>query len=221
MKLRVSIATLLFVFLALSAPAWAAKVQICHLPPGNPSNFHTITVNENALQAHLAHGDLAGPCSAHCSQLCDDGNACTIDACDASERCELNHPPVNCDDGNLCTTDSCSPTAGCASDPVTCTDSSLCTIDSCDPLTGQCVFPTVSCDPGQTCDPGTGDCVNIDPCEENPCVNGDCAPAPEPCLDSATCTPPEGGGGFVCNCQPGWTGTLCDIPNNPCLEAVC
>lgn len=38
------------------------KVTICHVPPGNPSNAHTISVSENALDAHLGHGDYEGPC---------------------------------------------------------------------------------------------------------------------------------------------------------------
>ncbi|MCH8880031.1 MAG: hypothetical protein IID34_09125 [Planctomycetes bacterium] len=38
------------------------RVAICHVPPGNPNNAHTITVNEDAVPAHLAHGDYCGPC---------------------------------------------------------------------------------------------------------------------------------------------------------------
>jgi len=38
------------------------KVTICHLPPGNPENAHTISVDESALPAHLAHGDSMGAC---------------------------------------------------------------------------------------------------------------------------------------------------------------
>jgi hypothetical protein len=38
------------------------KVTICHIPPGNPSNAHTIRVSENAVDAHLAHGDELGKC---------------------------------------------------------------------------------------------------------------------------------------------------------------
>jgi hypothetical protein len=38
------------------------KITICHLPPGNPENMHTITISQNALQAHLAHGDYEGEC---------------------------------------------------------------------------------------------------------------------------------------------------------------
>ena len=41
-----------------------APVMICHIPPGNPDNAHTITVSESAVPAHLAHGDTCGPCGA-------------------------------------------------------------------------------------------------------------------------------------------------------------
>lgn len=37
-------------------------VTICHIPPGNPNNPITITINCNALNAHLAHGDKIGSC---------------------------------------------------------------------------------------------------------------------------------------------------------------
>lgn len=38
------------------------KVLICHIPPGNPDNAHTILVGEPALSAHLAHGCTLGSC---------------------------------------------------------------------------------------------------------------------------------------------------------------
>jgi hypothetical protein len=38
------------------------KVTICHVPPGNPSNAHTIRVGASAVDAHLAHGDTLGKC---------------------------------------------------------------------------------------------------------------------------------------------------------------
>jgi len=38
------------------------RVTLCHVPPGNPVNFHTITVGEAAVNAHLGHGDFPGPC---------------------------------------------------------------------------------------------------------------------------------------------------------------
>jgi len=40
----------------------ASKTTICHVPPGNPSNSHTIRVANSAVAAHLAHGDYLGEC---------------------------------------------------------------------------------------------------------------------------------------------------------------
>jgi hypothetical protein len=45
-----------------SANQYGHKVLICHIPPGNPDNAHTISVDESAVPAHLAHGDTLGPC---------------------------------------------------------------------------------------------------------------------------------------------------------------
>jgi hypothetical protein len=38
------------------------KVYVCHIPPGNPANAHTIHVGAPAVRAHLAHGDSLGKC---------------------------------------------------------------------------------------------------------------------------------------------------------------
>lgn len=38
------------------------KVLVCHVPPGNPDGQHTIEISEDALEAHLAHGDTEGEC---------------------------------------------------------------------------------------------------------------------------------------------------------------
>lgn len=38
------------------------KVTICHIPPGNPDNAHTIVVGAPAVPAHLDHGDTLGEC---------------------------------------------------------------------------------------------------------------------------------------------------------------
>ena len=40
------------------------KVAVCHIPPGNPANAHTIVVGAAAVKAHLAHGDYLGSCKA-------------------------------------------------------------------------------------------------------------------------------------------------------------
>ncbi len=43
-------------------PPPGGEVTICHRPPGNPSNAHTIRVDPPAVAGHLAHGDTLGPC---------------------------------------------------------------------------------------------------------------------------------------------------------------
>jgi hypothetical protein len=45
-----------------SAEKAAAKVKICHIPPGNPLGAQTQSVASSAVPAHLAHGDSLGPC---------------------------------------------------------------------------------------------------------------------------------------------------------------
>lgn len=41
------------------------KTTICHIPPGNPANAHTLCVGNQAVPAHLDnHGDYLGPCKA-------------------------------------------------------------------------------------------------------------------------------------------------------------
>ena len=56
--------------LALSAffvnLAAAGKVTVCHVPPGNPLNIHTIVVSDSAVAAHLQHGDSLGACPVMC-----------------------------------------------------------------------------------------------------------------------------------------------------------
>lgn len=52
--------------LALGAPsafAAAAKVTICHIPPGDPDNPQTLSVAVSAVAAHQSqHGDTLGAC---------------------------------------------------------------------------------------------------------------------------------------------------------------
>jgi hypothetical protein len=43
-------------------PSDSKKTTICHLPPGNPANAHTLCVGTPAVRAHLDHGDRLGSC---------------------------------------------------------------------------------------------------------------------------------------------------------------
>ena len=51
------------------------RVTICHIPPGNPENAHTITVGVGAVPAHLAHGDHCGPCEEDGSLMSSESTA--------------------------------------------------------------------------------------------------------------------------------------------------
>lgn len=44
-------------------PLDVKKTTICHIPPGNPANAHTLCVGDPAVKHHIAnHGDYLGPC---------------------------------------------------------------------------------------------------------------------------------------------------------------
>jgi hypothetical protein len=59
------------------------KVTICHIPPGNPANAHSITIGAPGVPAHLAHGDSLGECAPVAPvPRCGDG------AIDAGETCD-------------------------------------------------------------------------------------------------------------------------------------
>lgn len=241
--LRFGVATVaLFVlagFASVAAAAPAPKVDICHIPPGNPSNFHTITVSSNALPAHLAHGDLGGACNDVCATLCDDGNACTVDDtgdCQSAGCPGEPRAPTDCDDGNLCTTDSCDPATGCANDPVVCTAPDLCTVSMCAPDTGECVDSPVVCPDGFGCSLETGECVEgPDPeCAGQTCSTFTVCNAGGSCGTSGVCVSLAGGGGL---CLDGTTpcgslttcdggvgdcniGDVCAV-NSCCVRPVC
>ena len=50
------------IVLTSSSSSSVGKVTICHIPPGNVENAHTITIGKPALRAHLAHHDVMGAC---------------------------------------------------------------------------------------------------------------------------------------------------------------
>jgi len=89
----------------------ADKVTICHIPQGNPDNPQTIEVSENAVPAHLAHGDSLGTCEAGPINVVfeenfDNGlvgwtesvcirNDPTRQTCEIGQATELNNAPPN------------------------------------------------------------------------------------------------------------------------------
>jgi len=164
-------------FAAPSFGAPASKVDVCHVPPGNPANFHTIRVSENAVPAHLDHGDILGPCDAVCAELCDDGNECTIDDTGDCETagCPATRDQADCGDGNSCTADSCDPAQGCTNLPL---EDDPCSVEN----PGTCFLNTGFCDSGGTCvldaEPGCcltdEECADDNLCDSEVCDNNAC-----------------------------------------------
>ena len=197
-------------FQAKAAPA--PKVEICHIPPGNPANAHTISVSGNAIKSHLKHGDYLGACQLQCEDACDDGNPCTIDECNAGE---CDHSPVSCNDGNQCTADSCNAeTGGCdnfALPGQTCTgqDGSACTLD-----TGLC-NAAADCELTAIpdCCESDADCADEDLCTFEVCTSNACVSdgtafcAPDDACEQTGCDPDTG----LCVDVP----VVCDPPG-PC-----
>lgn len=69
------------------------KVVICHVPPGNPDNAHTIEVSENAVDAHLAHGDYLGACTTGGGTTVDEPEA-TVPDSEPTTPGTTNKPPA-------------------------------------------------------------------------------------------------------------------------------
>jgi uncharacterized membrane protein YgcG len=58
-------------------PTDTKKTTICHIPPGNPANEHTLCVGDPAVPAHLAHGDHLGSCCGDATPPAADGGTST------------------------------------------------------------------------------------------------------------------------------------------------
>lgn len=180
-------------FGAMAAQAGSPKVSVCHIPPDDPANYHTIRISQNALVAHLAHGDLPDACNALCAEICDDGDACTIDDTDDCEQqgCPAVPEPVNCDDGLNCTEDTCDSASGCSNVALVCLPSDLCHSSACAEPEGLCAEVEFVCPDGEACNPDSGDCETT-----SFCGDGNVDPGEE--CDDANTTPGDGCDG---NCQ--------------------
>ncbi len=132
---------------------------------------------------------------------CDDGNACSTDACAATAtskglpvcgyttKKECCSSSADCDDGKPCTLDLCSGPGGscshnakpgCCMKTEDCDDKDSCTIDHC-PKAG------ASCLHSNTCCKADSECVSEDSCLVGKCAGGDCAFTSTCCSLDAEC----------------------------------
>ncbi len=188
----------------------------------------------------------AGKCEGGVKTVCDDGNACTDDICDAkSGGCNYFPTTAACDDGNACTVgDLCGVVslqgAKCiAGKPmlpaVDCDDKNPCTTETCDAIKG-CQNPPAgagtACNDGNLCTQGelcaAGKCQNgsLAGCDDgNPCTADNCDPATGKCSwsqvtgacdDGKPCTSGDVCIGLKCT----GIAVVCD-DKNPCTSDLC
>jgi hypothetical protein len=123
--------------------------------------------------------DEFGECQPGLPVNCDDGIACTIDACnEVADACDHTPNDAFCDNGQNCDgVETCDPLAGCQpGTPVNCDDGIACTSDSCNEGAGGCdnVPNDAFCDNGIFCD-GAETCSVAGGCEQGsaPCTAGE------------------------------------------------
>jgi hypothetical protein len=146
--------------------------------------------------------DLAFGCRRGEAPTCDDGQACTTDACDAvADACASTPDDTHCDDALVCNgAEVCSPTdpaadgEGCAPGvAMVCDDGITCTTDTCDEAASGCVSTPMAaaCDDGvfcngaETCDPAMGGCQpgTLPTCDDAiGCSVGRCDPTTDRCV---------------------------------------
>jgi len=170
-----------------------------------------------------------GQCLPGAATSCDDGNACTTDACTPMVGCSHAVTATTCDDGNACTAaDACTDATCLGGAGVDCADDVTCTVDACAPATG-CTHTTDdgACADGNACtddacDAPTG-CTHTD--NTAPCADGD------PCTIGETCTAGACPSGNVKDCDDGdpcttdacegASGDCTHVPLTTCGDAVC
>jgi hypothetical protein len=118
--------------------------------------------------------------------VCDDGQACTTDACDKDGKCLNTATNGKCDDGNPCTVaDNCG-SGACKGATNTCDDANGCTTDSCVPGEG-CKHTKINgcnkCEKDADCNDNKG--CTVDRCLS---LSESCANVPKACDDGDSCT---------------------------------
>ena len=109
--------------------------------------------------------------------LCDDGSACTVDACIPGSGCTHTPTAGACNDGSACTTGDTCASGSCKGTSVNCDDANGCTTDACVPASGcSHVANVLACDDGNAC---TGSDI---------CASGTCKGTTLSCDDGNACT---------------------------------
>ena len=199
--MKAFITTLLVVFPVLAMAAAPGGETICHIPPGSAESAHTLVVSAAALPAHLAHGDLVGPCAPACQS---NGGACTSDGQCCSGWCGA----------GTCATPCAANGGGCQGDGDCC--SGHC-------AGGTCTTPCAA--NGNACTEGGDCCSGL--CNSNVCVppctvnDGACGAGSECCsgiCEGGVCQPPCAGSGDSCGTGADCCSGICTDTTKTCAS---
>jgi hypothetical protein len=159
------------------------KVCLCHIPPGNPADAHTICVGAPAVKAHLGHGDSLGECNSNnacggeSGATCPTGQFCKKDVGFCAATAEGTCIDVN----GLCPT-VLDPVCGC--DSMTYDNSCLADHAGVTVLhTGPCECPSgnVACGGTSGARCGTGEFCKVPDGSCSADAEGVCTPTPGSC----------------------------------------
>jgi hypothetical protein len=181
-----------------------ANTEGTYLWPGNvPLTFSNWSVSEPNNQGNEDAVEMYDT-GAWNDTVATTGKPCAICQVPFANSPSCSSAPKSCDDGNACTVDACNTATGaCTNTAGACNDNSVCTADSCDPLTGNCTYtPTVVCNDGvpctdDFCHPTLGTCYTApklctdgDNCTTETCTTstGQCVSTPIVCNDNDACT---------------------------------
>ncbi len=167
----------------------------------------------------------AGTCQPGTPVACDDGVACTVDACDeGTDACGATPIDALCDNGTFCDgAETCDPINDCqAGSAVDCDDGVACTVDACNEGTDSCDnLPDSSpcqngvfCDGAEICDPLLGCQAGGDPCPGETCDE-----AGDVCIECFT--DGDCDDGAFCNGTETCVAGTCEAGSDPCPGQSC
>jgi cysteine-rich repeat protein len=159
-----------------------------------------------------------GQCIPGKTKPCDDGNACTVDACDPASGCtHTSDEGAPCDDQNPCTVgDQCKDSACAKGATLPCESGEVCVIGKCSLVSGKCQYNNaldgIACDDGSACT------------ESDACGGGICQGKQTSCDDGNPCTTdgctPAGGCSHVANTAACDDGNPCTV-GDACQAKAC
>jgi hypothetical protein len=167
--LRLFAGTAIAALIPSRALAQSKMVTICHVPPGNPANAHTITVGEAAAQRHLEQhpGDTMGSCQTSPTTTTSTSTSTTSTSSTTSTTSTSTSTTTPTTSTSTSTT-STSTTPMCLSNGGSCSANNQCCSGRC--AGGMCAEPC----PSGTVTLSNGTCAKLCTGNANVCTAANC-----------------------------------------------